>query len=174
MAAFDCPRAGRDGVIRRLVPIKWGQRAYLIFEEQMIEFCNDVNDGTEPRKDEWNWNAPLRVDDWKKPAGGLPPVPAPWDAMILKAPIHGQITKIVDVPAADQAAAKRAGRFVAHKQAIIDLGQNDHVFIGMRLWGGDSMKVVAVNKTDCVARLDRSELDPVVATKVSSLKPAAP
>ena len=64
-----------------LVPVSWGDRKYLIYPDQVIEFCAEINQGDEPRIDEPGEYF-LREDDWKKPATGLPDLPSPWTSIL--------------------------------------------------------------------------------------------
>jgi hypothetical protein len=69
---------------KEFVLVPWSDRLYLIETNRVIEFCNAVNAGDEPRKED---HAPylLREGDWKKEAKGRPSVPAPWRDTYLPA-----------------------------------------------------------------------------------------
>lgn len=47
---FENKREGFEGISQELVPIQWGPRSYLVSTDDIIGFCNNVNQGTEPRK----------------------------------------------------------------------------------------------------------------------------
>ncbi len=157
----------------KLIPIEWGKRAYLVYQENMVDFCNDVNGGIEPRTDDWNPTALLRLNDWKKPVSGLPAIPAQWAGMLLPAPVTGHVTSVKEISAAEKAAANKAGQFIADHEMTIDLGTDNRVFVGMRLWLSLKnqpvpMKVTSVEKDQCIARPEYESIAPDVGTSVSS------
>ncbi len=79
----------------RWVPIPWGRRLYLVPEGRLIDFCNAVNLGQEPRI-ELVGDLPLRRGDWRLPAPGGPSLPQDWRRFILAEPIVGWVTDVGD------------------------------------------------------------------------------
>jgi len=73
--------------------IKWGLREYLISEKRMIDFCNSINSGEEPR-DDCHGSFYLKLDDEEKKVTGFPEIPKKWNGYLLKKPIVGKITKV--------------------------------------------------------------------------------
>ena len=76
-------RGGSRGTATDFIPVRWGERLYLIPEEEGRKFCNQANRGGEPR------NGPhghfyLRRDDWDKKVTGLPSVPKEWEALLMR------------------------------------------------------------------------------------------
>ncbi|MEN6405273.1 MAG: hypothetical protein ABFC77_02260 [Thermoguttaceae bacterium] len=93
--AFTFPneRKGFQGIAPEFIPIAWGGRKYLIPTDDMKGFCNDVNDGSEPRKGSWGAYL-LRRGDEKKEAEGFPSVPAEFSHYLLKQPIEAEIVAV--------------------------------------------------------------------------------
>lgn len=76
-----------------LVPIAWGCRRYLITPTEMLEFCNEVNSGREPRKGIHGMYL-LRRGDEARAADGLPTVPAEFAPYLLDRPIDAAIVAV--------------------------------------------------------------------------------
>lgn len=104
----------------QLIPMRWGERKYLVPRPAMREFVNAVNLGTEPRAGVHGYYMLLtpRQDGWKldRPAG-LPELGPEWAGRLLPAPIEARV--------------------VAHdpdtRLATIDGGGSDGLFEGMEL-----------------------------------------
>ena len=90
------------------VPVAWGERQYLIEEQQLLPFANDVNLGTEPRKS-LTGSYLLRRGDVDRPVTGWPDVPAEWRGYLLHQPIGGVITKVTDDRHAEIDVGRRNG-----------------------------------------------------------------
>ncbi len=54
--------------------IRWGPRVYLVPPEKLVDFCNVINHGWEPRRGQ-HGRSFLRTDDWKQKANGKPDLP---------------------------------------------------------------------------------------------------
>jgi hypothetical protein len=65
-----------------MVPVRWGQRRYLVLKSEGLEFCNLVSRGLEPRTIA-HGEVLLAVGDWNLPAPGLPEVPLAWTKYLL-------------------------------------------------------------------------------------------
>lgn len=99
---------------RRLLLVKWGERRYLIPEGEIVEFCNSVNQGFEPRDDLRGFHF-LRHGDEAKPVSGFPKISEKWRAYLLEEPIRGNVVRVVD------------------GTAVLDIGANDGLKVGMDL-----------------------------------------
>jgi hypothetical protein len=136
----------------RYRPVRWGDRIYLISDEQMINFCNMVNLGVEPRRRGYGKEF-IRITPTEKSRKGeegpklgeiqgRPRVPARWDKHLLEHPLEGKILE----------------GFEDHR-AKLDLGSDDGLREGMELLveGGKPdaprkfaiVKVVQVGARDC-------------------------
>ncbi len=83
------PRQGGDTWLTRLptglVPVRWGDRRYLIPEEAAAEFCGAIGRGREPRTG-YRGLFFLNTLDPEKPVDGLPDVPDRWKSMLPERP----------------------------------------------------------------------------------------
>ena len=87
---FANAREGFQGISSEFIPVSWGSRVYLIPPKDMIEFCNSVNAGFEPRNDMHGRHL-LRCGDEKKLVAGFPSVPAAYEQYLQKRPITSEI-----------------------------------------------------------------------------------
>lgn len=101
---------------RRLAPIAWDQRLYLIDEDKVIEFCNQINAGEEPRKDFMGRSFLLRDQDWKKPASGKPKLPQKYAEYLVDQPLEAKVV------------SQREYKLTINK------GYGDGVRLGMRMY----------------------------------------
>jgi hypothetical protein len=106
--------------------VRWGERSYLVAADEVIEFCNQVNSGREPRN-EWLGEVFLRVDDWKRKATGSPHLPPDQRRYLLKQPIRAEIA-VVHSSTIDAAPAAR------RTNVTIGAGSKHGVFTGMDLY----------------------------------------
>ncbi len=83
------PRAPKE-----LIPIRWGERLYLIPKESGKHFCEYVNvRGGEP-----GWPPDpcfVRSGDDEKPVDGLPSVPREWESMLVRIPLEGKVVELI-------------------------------------------------------------------------------
>ncbi|MCE9583297.1 MAG: hypothetical protein K8T20_12475 [Planctomycetes bacterium] len=82
-----------DGMIP-LTILRWGERVYLIADQEWLHFVNDVNQKMEPREHGGGWFL-LRSGDDDKPAPGLPRVPDEWNSWLLPEPVCGEILEVL-------------------------------------------------------------------------------
>jgi len=113
------PSEARPGGAARwpteFLPIRWGTRQYLVPKEGVLDFCNAINQGDEPRCQR-HGSFFLRAGDWNQPAPGLPDLPTSWLEQVLAKPVQGELTA-------------REGE--THWR--ISLRANDGLRVGMRL-----------------------------------------
>ena len=78
-----------------MLPIKWSDRMYLIFEDDLSNFANAVNFGREPRSDfssePFYGSFYLREGDEKKKVSGAPAMPDMWSSVLLRRPVVATI-----------------------------------------------------------------------------------
>lgn len=87
-------REGFRGTPTEFYPVRWGARLYLIPTNEIVEFCSDVNQGSEPRRENQG-RYYLRQNDAAKPVSGKPAVPEAWTKFFLEKPIRGKITELI-------------------------------------------------------------------------------
>ena len=88
------PHDGFRGTSTRFYPVPWGSRIYLIPTNEIVEFCSDINQGTEPRND-IHGSYYLRRGDEVKPVVGKPAIPGDWTKYLLEKPVCGRITSLI-------------------------------------------------------------------------------
>ncbi len=87
-----------DAIKERFYRVRWADRHYLIPGEDMIQFCNAVNSGSEYGANTLNYL--LRQRDREKPVFSLPDVPEQFRSYLLESPIECHITQIKSLPTA--------------------------------------------------------------------------
>jgi hypothetical protein len=75
---------------KTLIPITWGERKYLVQSERLIDFCNQVNEGREPRQDVYGFSL-LRRGDEKMKVTGTPVVFREVAPYLLAKPVEASI-----------------------------------------------------------------------------------
>jgi hypothetical protein len=58
--------------------VRWGERTYLVPEDRLVDFADEIQRGDEPRSGRFG-SYYLREGDWERPATGAPDIPAPRD-----------------------------------------------------------------------------------------------
>lgn len=110
-----------------LVPIKWDERIYLIFESDLKDFSNAVNLGVEPRSEIrpelWFGSFFLRVGDEEKSISGKPTIPIEWQSFLLNEPVTAKIVS-----------TEKQGE---DNLGVIDRGSRDGLKVGMTLASKD-------------------------------------
>jgi hypothetical protein len=71
--------------------VPWGRRLYLVEASRMLQFCNAVNAGEEPRTGDLG-STLMREGGWKKGVDGKPEVSSEWRPFLLPAPVFGRVT----------------------------------------------------------------------------------
>jgi hypothetical protein len=92
----------------RYRPIRWGSRRYLVPDEGMMSFLNEVNLGSEPRRGAHGLHY-LRQDDWDVPVSGLPDLPASYRRYLFDEPIEGTILQALAEPGTFEVTVSRPG-----------------------------------------------------------------
>ena len=124
----------------KFLPVNWGSRTYLLAENELTDFCNSINQKTEPRTKP-DGEFCLRGGDWSHDVTGLPTLPKQLSSLVLPKPLHAEVIEV---------AADRTGK--------LNVGEKDGVRPGMILETGQnrrypcSVRVVAVEKDTCTIR----------------------
>jgi hypothetical protein len=150
--AFTFPNVqqGFRGLAPALVPVKWGERRYLIASDQLRGFANDVNGGSEPRPaahGQWL----LRNGDEARPAPGKPELPKEIATLLLDKPVEGTIVAVHETRT-----ETRDGLTHRITEATVGRGQEHGLWIGMALYftgAADSAQCTVVELTDHTARI---------------------
>lgn len=117
-----------------VVPVRWGERRYLIAGDRLVEFVNAINHGREPRS-EPRGSFPLRVGDETKPVSGLPNLSAQMQRLIRATPVEAAIVAVEEI-------ASRSTELSCDRRyrVRLDRGALDGLAVGLE------MKVVAPRK----------------------------
>ena len=137
-------REGFQGTATRMYPVRWGERLYLVSDDEMIDFCRSTSLDYVFGKDGFHGGRSgfyyMRQGDEKKEFADFPVVPMPYERY-LKEPFAGAVTTV-----------DRDGSIV------IDRGQADGLVAGtkLRMSGGDEFGYEVATLTEhtatCVAR----------------------
>lgn len=90
---FDNVREGFRGIAPELTVVRWGARRYLVPTDDVIGFCNDVNQGDEPRTDV-HGRYLLRRGDESKKVSGSPELPLEDRACLLASPVEANVLTV--------------------------------------------------------------------------------
>jgi hypothetical protein len=75
--------------------VQWGSRVYLIESDRIVDFCNSINLGREPRTEATGLFF-LREGDMKKNVSGSPAIPEPWDKKyLLEKPVTAAVQSVI-------------------------------------------------------------------------------
>jgi len=150
-------REGFGGTPTEFYAIRWGSRMYLVPTNDIVEYCSDVNQGSEPRRGNFG-HYYLRRNDWDKPVVGKPDVPEQWTSFLLSRPVRGKITELV-----------------GKQEAWLDVGADDGILQGMILTARSHGKLIfsqvrveTVEKGQCRIKCQWSDSQLAVGQTVSS------
>lgn len=146
------------GLYPVLIPIRWGDRRYLIPEDEMIDFCNHINSGSQSvsRTARFLWH----VDDREKKSRGIPKVPPKYQPYLLKEPISAEVVWIGKTAILERNDRWPPGR---HRVTNVRLnrGKTDGLLRGMELyhWQFPDLRVLDVSASSCRAETSEWLLD---------------
>jgi len=116
-ARYERNRAGR------LLIVSWGRRTYLVSPLTVVDFCNAINGGDEPRCDRWG-DYYLRWSDWTASADQRPRLPAFAAPYLLASPIQGRILRLAEQ-------GNEVASLADQGMALLDVGYLDGLKMGM-------------------------------------------
>jgi hypothetical protein len=155
-----------------IIPVPWGQRMYLVGQNQMHEFCDSVNRGREPR------NMPggeffLRRGDEAKRVNGFPAVPQEFKNLLIKHRIDGDIVAIG--ASTNRPSVNNIG--FTDTTVTIDIGTSDGVRVGRVFYiskpfrNDDTVEITEVSSNRCegfVIQNGSGQPPPSVGWKIST------
>jgi len=95
---FDKPNEDKfGGFPDQVIPVRWGERHYLIPPDHMTDFVEAINQGFEPRPGAWGRFLLVRGDE-SKPVAGLPSVPEPYLHMIRAKAVTAKVVDMKPLP----------------------------------------------------------------------------
>jgi hypothetical protein len=117
------------GIAPEWVPVAWGSRMYLVPADEMIDFCNAVNEGSEPHVGMPS-SFLLRRGDEEKKVTGLPAVPPKYRVYLLKEPISAEIVSIGrSIKRLDE-----ADHEFTYATVTVNVGKDHGLLPGMKLY----------------------------------------
>jgi hypothetical protein len=141
-----------EGLHPVLVPIRWGDCRYLIPDNEMIDFCNHINSGSQYVSRAARF---LRhVDDRDKKTSGVPKIPPKYQTYLLKVPLDAEVIWI-----GETVILERKDRWPPGKHRVtrvrLNRGKGDGLLPGMTLFHPKSpdLRVVDVTASTCHAEI---------------------
>jgi hypothetical protein len=118
---------GFEGIDPELLPVRWGQRHYLIAVDRIVDFTNAINAGTEPSSMFGGRSGSflLRRGDEDKTVSGRPNLPNEFLSYILAEPITARISSV------EQSRVEHSRRIT---YVNIDVGTAEGLKEGMELY----------------------------------------
>jgi hypothetical protein len=114
-------------------PIRWGERVYLIPDDEIMDFCDMINARYEPRNNLVGYPAFfLRNGDETKKAKGKPKLPEEFMPFLLDKPVDATIVSIKDIQEDTEKDPKWKR---ANVTVVVDKGRKDGLLPGMKLYG---------------------------------------
>jgi hypothetical protein len=154
---YELPHDGAGlGVPRDFVIVRWGQRVYLLPEDELGAFVNAVNSGKEPHRHCIPSCEPflVRSGDDEKPVSGTPDLPVEYRRRLLDRPITGRVVRVLDDETEFDLEQGYGWRTI---RVEIDLGSDDGMWEGMKLYAsanpdvGGGFEVVQTQERSSVA-----------------------
>jgi hypothetical protein len=157
-----------------LFPVRWGERHYIIFANQMVDFCNAVNSGMEPDA-RFRSRFLLKKEDEEKQVEGKPSIPAQYQEYLLSEPVNASILVVrpshVRIPYGDPELSFRV------YPVTLNAGRAEGIKIGMELHtyqprNLQSAKIIKVEEHSSKAEIIQSGKDekpPKAGWKMSTL-----
>lgn len=125
---FENSQEGFRGVAPELRPIRWGERRYLIPVDDIVRFCNHVNQGTEPRSGSHGFHF-LRQGDESKVVAGIPKLPKEYVDYLLSEPVEATVTAV----GVSELRPSRADWKFKDTKLILNAGVKRGLKVGMEL-----------------------------------------
>ncbi len=121
--ASDAPAAGDWFYAKGLVPVRWGDRRYLLRPSELPAFCNSVNNGTESA----HRSRSFFVDHGECRVSGLPELPTEFAERLRAAPLTTRVARVIDEPVPDEEPSRSGW---TRTRVQLDAGSRD----GLRTW----------------------------------------
>jgi hypothetical protein len=154
-------REGFEGIAPELLPVRWGQRHYLIAVDRIVDFTNAINAGTEPGSlfGGRSGRFLLRRGDESRAVVGRPSLPNEFLSYILAQPIKAKVSSV------EQARVERSRRITYVR---IDMGSAEGIKQGMELYVHtpsrifDTAIITSVSEHSARAVIEQMELTDTV------------
>src|SRR5215510_7218496 len=88
-------RKSNDGIAGEFIPIRWGERHYLIGTDELLDFANSINAGIETESYlRGSYHFFLKLGDEEKAVSGEPSLPKEYLRYLLPHPITARISSV--------------------------------------------------------------------------------
>jgi len=164
---FPNVHAANRGLPAEFIPVRWGDRRYLLAPEQIERFCADANSGDEPRPSLYGEYLMRRGDEHGS-VSGVPIVPAQYSKLLFNPPLEARVVEVLE--------SWKHDTTVFLTRVRIDAGSEKGVVSGMSMWLVEpseirSLAVVDVSEQSSIAIVKRSEASaalPAIGWKFST------
>jgi hypothetical protein len=127
-----------DGIAGKFIPIRWGERHYLIGTDELLDFANAVNAGTEPgsfQKDSLYFF--LKLGDEEKAVSGEPSLPKEYSRYLLHHPIIAKVSSVNGTQDETRDYLDRDDYGYLLVRVTVDAGSTEGLLEGMTLYVQD-------------------------------------
>jgi len=121
-------KPGFGGIAPELIPVAWEFRRYLVPVDDIVGFCNAVNQGREPRSNV-HGSYLLRKGDEKKAATRFPEVPERYRPYLLVEPIEATVIAVGQYTTRPSITTWK----FKNTPVTLDAGTNRGLLVGMEL-----------------------------------------
>ncbi len=172
---YNNQRKGFQGIAPELVPIAWGPRRYLVPTDEIIGFCNEVNQGREARTSTRGTYL-LRKGDESKTVIGFPQVPVKYQSYLRDQPIEATIIAVGEYTTRPSVVDWK----FKDTPVTLDAGTNKGLRVGMELVVTEPRNVVEaveITKVDAdraeglMTRIGEDATGPKTGWRLSTLAP---
>jgi hypothetical protein len=116
-----------------LIPVRWGERRYLVPANRVVELCNDYNWGCSRMR----YFLPLlgggSNSDERDRVDGVPILPPPYARWVLSTPIRARVTALSEPKVVESFSTSHPPEFTYECGGLIDAGALDGLVPGMEL-----------------------------------------
>lgn len=137
------------------VPVRWGDRRYLIPVEDIGSFCNAASSAFGEPRDTAYGRYLLRVGDHEKSVAGQPTLPMAYRKYLVSKPIRATITSVTESKVDD---SNPNSSYCQKTRVQIDAGTADGLVVGL---------VMRVNVSEHVTELEQLLKTPPLELKIT-------
>jgi hypothetical protein len=149
---FELPNTeqGFEGIAGEFVPVRWGDRLYLLAAREARQFANAINGGFEPCTGTCA-RFLLRAGDEQKSATGRPELPPEFLLYLLAEPIDARVVKVLQNVTRSE---DKTGFSWRTREVELDVGSKAGVWEGMAFHdvsAGETFHVTQVREDNSIA-----------------------
>lgn len=151
--AWPNERVGLRGFPTKLLPVRWGERNYLLEERELVAFCNAINHGWEPRSELHGFFL-LREGDEARATAGMPSLGERYAKLLLARPLEARVCHVERF----EVCVDEDGQEVITR-VTLDLGWRDGVVADLEFFVGDARSGSWMTIEDTAEHTSRGILD---------------